>query len=318
MKKSITMLAVAFGVTGAFAQDLTSKKGEPILPEAGDWAISVDATPFLNYAGNFFGKNANNVAPTFNFFNGNQTVVGKYFTDASTAFRAGIRLGFGGPTVRNQVRDLSAPTTTVYPAVQNRVENVYKTRNTNVGLSFGYEKRKGKTRLQGFYGGDLGIGINSVKETFEYGNALVPTSTSSTAPTVFITAADNFTGANNVVTASSLLAPSTIVGNQARITERKSGLAFSFGLRAFIGAEYFIAPKLSLGGEFGWGIGATFAGVSRTTYETVGNTTGNALDNAVNTTEIEGDDRQGSFTLDTDNMNGMFGPSGSLRLGFHF
>ena len=68
MKKSITILAFAFGITGAFAQDLTSKKGEPILPEAGDWAIGIDATPFLNYAGNFFGKTTNNNAPTFNFF----------------------------------------------------------------------------------------------------------------------------------------------------------------------------------------------------------------------------------------------------------
>ena len=63
MKKSVLALALAFGVTTAFAQDLTSKKGEPILPEAGDWGISTDATPFLNYAGNFFGKSAFNSAP---------------------------------------------------------------------------------------------------------------------------------------------------------------------------------------------------------------------------------------------------------------
>jgi hypothetical protein len=42
MKKSIALVALAFGVTSAFAQDLTSKKGEPILPEADDWSVGID------------------------------------------------------------------------------------------------------------------------------------------------------------------------------------------------------------------------------------------------------------------------------------
>ena len=83
MKKSIALVALAFGVSNAFAQDLTSKKGEPFLPEAGDYMIGIDATPFLNYVGNFFGKTAANAAPTFNFMNGNKMILGKYFKDAS-------------------------------------------------------------------------------------------------------------------------------------------------------------------------------------------------------------------------------------------
>ena len=79
MKKSIALVAMAFGVTSAFAQDLTSKKGEPFLPEAGDYAIGIDATPFLNYAGNFFGTGAANVAPTFDFHNTNYVITGKKF-----------------------------------------------------------------------------------------------------------------------------------------------------------------------------------------------------------------------------------------------
>jgi hypothetical protein len=47
MKKSVFMIALAFGVSSAFAQDLTSKKGEPILPEAEDWAISMDARSYF-------------------------------------------------------------------------------------------------------------------------------------------------------------------------------------------------------------------------------------------------------------------------------
>ena len=67
MKKSVLALAMAFGVSSAFAQDLTSKKGEPILPEAGDWAISASANPFLNYIGML--GSASNSAPQFNFLN---------------------------------------------------------------------------------------------------------------------------------------------------------------------------------------------------------------------------------------------------------
>ena len=63
MKKLIALAATTSLVTSAFAQDLTSKRGEPILPEAGDYMIGIDANPFLNYIGRL-GSSAN-VAPTF-------------------------------------------------------------------------------------------------------------------------------------------------------------------------------------------------------------------------------------------------------------
>ena len=74
MKKSIALVALAFGVTGAFAQDLTSKKGEPFLPEAGDWAVAIDANPFFTYAQSIFGKTNGTAAPTWNFFTNAQTI----------------------------------------------------------------------------------------------------------------------------------------------------------------------------------------------------------------------------------------------------
>ena len=57
MKKRVLLVASIFAATFTFAQDgaeLTSKKGETILPEAGDYAIGFNAAPFLNYAGNLF------------------------------------------------------------------------------------------------------------------------------------------------------------------------------------------------------------------------------------------------------------------------
>ena len=248
MKKSIALVALAFGVTNAFAQDLTSKKGEPFLPEAGDYAVSIDATSFLDYAGNFFGKQNKNNAPTWNFLNGNSTITGKYFKDATTAYRVGVRLGFGSSSEKRNVAALPTSTVVAYPTLDATAENVRKTSNTNVGISVGLEKRKGKTRLQGFYGADLGIYFGSTKNKYTYGNALAGNATAGSA--VNVTAADDF-GTGNV-TATIL---STGQVGSARATVTKSGATISVGARAFIGAEYFIAPKVSIGGEFGWGLG---------------------------------------------------------------
>jgi hypothetical protein len=321
MKKLITTVALAVITTGAFAQDLTSKKGEQILPEAEDWSIGVDATPFLDYMGNFFGKSSSNSAPTFNFLNSSQQLImGKYFVDPQTAYRVGLRIGFGGATQRNMVANrFSAPTLTssTYPAADPLVENEWKHSQTNIGLAVGMEKRKGKTRLQGYYGGEVGIWLGSSKDKFTYGNALNPSSasTSSSNPVVVVDPSDdNFSAGSNITNAVNITGMNP--GSYARVTERKNGSTFSFGLRGFIGVEYFVLPKISLGGEFGWGLGLTSNGKTTTTYESIGNTGGTA-DDQVGTTTIEGSKR-GNWELDTDNINALFGPSGSLRLNFHF
>lgn len=308
MKKSLTLLALALGLSNSFAQELKSKKEEVILPEAGDWAIGIDATPFLNYAGNMFGKTAANVAPTWDFHNTQQIITGKYFKDAKTAYRGSVRIGMGSNTSRAMVADrsIAVSTQTVFPNADPMKENTWKASNTNIGLSGGLEMRKGKTRLQGYYGGEVGISFSNSKDKFTYGNAL----NTSTVNPVNVSGADAFAGANNIDAAAPI---QNIVGS-ARVTERKNGSVLSFGVRGFIGAEFFILPKLSLGGEFGWGLGLAMAGKTTTTYESVGS---NGTNNNTGTTTIEGS-KQGGFGLDTDNNNTMWAPSGSLRINLHF
>ena len=304
MKKSIALLALAFGVTGAFAQDLTSKKGEPMLPEAEDMAVSIDATPFLEYMGNFFGKTAFNNAPTWNFLNSNQTITVKKFKDAQNAYRASVRLGFGNSTQKAQIADATVITPPSFPTLPSMKEDKYKSGNMNVGLSVGMEMRKGKTRLQGFYGAEVGLGINTSSRKYTYGNTITATTAVPSVPVSTVTTTDF---GSNLTTDT--------YGNAARITKWKSGLGFDFGVRAFVGAEYFILPKISLGGEFGWGLGFSVSGKSKTTTESVG--VDAALNSVVGTQEVVGN-KSSSFTLDTDNNNSLFGPSGSLRLNFHF
>jgi hypothetical protein len=329
MKKSIALVALAFGVTSAFAQDLTSKKGEPILPEADDWSVGVDATPFLDYAGNFFGKSAANTPPSWNFFTSGNTITVKKFKDAQNAMRASFRLGYVSNTNRAMVADRAAVLAAgnyQYPDPVAQKENKWKNSNTNITISVGMEKRKGKTRLQGYYGADVGINLSSTRDKFTYGNALVANSTSTNSPNVYVTNADAFSGYSsgaNIVTAGSIGINTSGAGagaNQARILDKKGGMTFGFGVRAFIGAEYFILPKMSLGADFGWGLGISMTGASKTTYESMGNTSTSATPNTtdqISKTEIKGA-KSSKLWIDTDNNTAMWGSAGKIKFNFYF
>lgn len=309
MKKSIALVAMSFGVTSIFAQDLTSKKGEPILPEAGDYAISIDANPFLNYVGNFFGKTANNVAPSWNFLNGNNMIIGKKFKDANTAYRAGIRIGLSNNTTKNELADASVAAP-AYPTLPTMKEDVMKSGNTSIGLMVGIEKRKGKTRLQGLYGADFMIWTSSMKEKYTYGQTIDPTGSVVAMNTVNASNTSSFNGGAN------MYAPNGAASG--RILSKKTSNGLGFGLRAFVGAEYFILPKISLGGEFGWGFGFMTGGKTTTITETTGTVSGNNSKN-----EITEEMKNGAkFALDTDLNNtgtgSILAPSASLRLNLHF
>lgn len=311
MRKTILSIAIILGASSIFAQDLTSKKGENYLPEAGDWAIGIDAVPLLDYIGNIFGKTADNnhAGNIWTPNNPSFAINGKYFYKDDLAFRGGIRLGFStnSQTVMVGERGVAAPTTNPWPDITSEVANKRKSSNTNIGLSVGIEKRKGNTRLQGFYGGEFGFMISSGAEKYTYGNALTPST--ATIP-VTATAADDF-GTNMGTTVDG-----QGISRTTRVLEDKSGMTFSLGLRAFIGAEYFIIPKLSIGGELGWGIGMSMNGKSKVTSETVGLRAG-AADQSVETLTSEGN-KSSSFGVDNSIVNPLFGPIGRLNLTFHF
>jgi hypothetical protein len=311
MKKSITLLALAVTTSSAFAQDLTSKKGEPILPEAGDYAIGINANPFFNYLGSFFGKTVAGAAPTFNFLNGNNLIVGKYFKDASTAYRVGIRIGINNQSQKNSLDDVTE-TGLAYPSLRTQKEDKWTNNQTNVGLLVGIEKRKGKTRLQGFYGADFAIFLSSINDKYTYGQKVDGTTANLTSVVVGSNTS-SFNGGANV-------GPNANIGvvdqTSGRVTSNKAGNGLGFGLRAFIGAEYFVLPKISIGGEFGWGVGYTTGGKTTKTIESIGGTP------LVNTTKEKTTKNGGQFILDTD-VNGsstgtILAPSGSLRINFHF
>lgn len=343
MKKSITLVALAFGVTSAFAQDLTSKKGEPFLPEAKDWSISVDASPFLKYMGNFFGKTTPNAAPTWDHYSLNQSITGKYFMDANTAYRATVRLGMDNVKNRQAVSDHVAPTTAPPDALTETAGQKYDQRKAstrNIVLGVGMEKRRGKTRLQGVYGADLLVWAGNTKESYKYGNALTQTNDdpatvgynenldangSPAYTTDFATYVSPTTGlpagySTNVAT--SLTGYSNV--DAARVLKRKTNGSIGIGVRAFIGVEYFIVPKISIGGEFGWGVGYQVNTKDKATWDAEGRNTTTGVQSGAEIKTKDAVSNGSSFIIDTDrnavnaaNYN-LMGGSGTIRLNFHF
>ncbi|MEW6470087.1 MAG: hypothetical protein AB1458_14265 [Bacteroidota bacterium] len=286
MKKAIMILALAFGTTAAFAQDLTSKKGEPYLPEEGDWAICFDARPFLTYAGNLFSGNTGSNSSPAVMYPGNMPwgIHAKMFKDATTAYRAMIRLGFGSVTMNNYVTQDGQTDPNV------KVTDEWKSSARNILLGGGLEMRRGKTRLQGYYGGMVWIMLGGGSDTYTYGNAFSTTNTSAT-----------FTNWPSTT-------PTT---GSSRTTEVVAGSTFGFGIRGFIGAEYFILPKISIGAEYGWGIGMSNMGDGEMTTE--------SWDFANNTIKTTTSKTGGvkSFGLDVDISNNMLN-AGALNICFHF
>lgn len=309
MKKVGLTLLVALAFAFSANAQLKNKAGEVVLPETGDWAIGIDATSFLNYFGNLIGGNGANVAPTFDFLNTRQGITGKYFVSETMAYRAAIRLGMTSTSGSEMVADRLYSVTPVYPGtLPVEVKNTWRQGATNIGLTGGVEWRKGHGRLQGFYGGELGIGISSSSETFTYGNAFTQTS-SATVSNVNYDAADGMLSNENLVTDPFL--------NPARATKIKNGTQFGIGVRGFIGAEYFIIPKLSIGGEFGCSLGFMTAGKKSTEMESEGMTSGTPPAEATSTFTVD-TKNPSYFGMDNDNMNTLFGPAGSLKVTFHF
>jgi len=226
MKKIILSVAAvfAFGFANAqeatsSAQSITNKKGEQYLPKAGEWAIGFNADGIFEYAGNAFNGDTHNNAPFVGYQKAG-TFVGKKFITDNTAYRVVANLAVGAD--KNEV-----------VAGGNRIE----TKNSGFDLTAGLGKewRRGSTRLQGFYGADALVTINSNKTE------------------------------TNTVDAND----GTFIMNE----EVKSGLGLGLGVQGFIGAEYFIFPKMAIGAQYTYRVGVDIAGKPETTTTVPGGST---------------------------------------------
>ena len=258
MKKVIISLCLCLGLTAfAVAQDSSTeetanprltKRGIAYLPVAGDIAIGIDAAPFFRTVGNVFYSNSNSG------FNGlNNTIYLKYFIENDRALRAKFRFNvlqdMYKATVENDQAIYLDPTNVNATTVDSKA-----TFSNDLSLSLGYEFRRGHGRVQGFYGAEVILGYLAVTDTYAYGNE--------------ITSANQNPSYHNFAIADGLILPTYAY----RATENKQGNVITGGLGAFIGAEYFILPQLSFGGEFS--VGYTYSNKSQDVI------TGEFFDNA--------------------------------------
>jgi hypothetical protein len=81
-------------------------------------------------------------APSQNFLNANQTIIGKYFKTEKMAFRGILRIGNSSQNWSNMVAktDAVAPT---FPNLGETVEDTYKEKSMNIAIGAGLEWRRG-------------------------------------------------------------------------------------------------------------------------------------------------------------------------------
>lgn len=215
------------------------------LPEAGDVTIGVNAVPFLNYLGNVFGKSDKNkinpekiggVPAVPGLDNPTMSIFGKYFLTDQTALRLNVGIGINSITQSGYVTDDAAAVND--PLSVAEVEDTYKYRNSGMSIAVGYEWRRGSKRLQGFWGGQAILAYSNSKHFFGYGNAITEINQD---PSQY----DDFNNWDFSVT------PPTLenIGNNSRLLMQSDGRSWTYGLGGFVGVEYYIAPKISIGCE---------------------------------------------------------------------
>jgi len=227
--------------------NLTSKRGFYYFPEKGDWSLSISATPFLDYIGNIIGnKTVNNHyedsyghrythsyndmqnSPEFAFTAQNPgTIYFKYFNRDNRAYR--VKLLFGYSHKKDKLG-----------SGDEEPHDISLTQKAlAIGLTVGQEfYRPIKSRIRGYYGYEVGVSyMPFVGSTYSPSNI-------------------NVTG--NVKYENSFM-PSLSY-------EEKGGNTFGINGAGILGAEWFFAPKISLGGEFG--LGFKYAKQNERTYST--------------------------------------------------
>lgn len=246
-----------------------NKDGKEMLPQAKDWAIQYDIAPVFSFVGDAFSNNSNTTNVSSPFSQG--MFVAKYFTDANSAYR--FKFGFNISRVTN---DTFIPYGSNQEYIESRITSI-----NNITLGFGKEWRRGHGRVQGVFGfeGLIQLGSSTPFESKSY-NLTIKEAVDTTVQ------------------------PSGV--------ERSLGVTRSRGLgfaaRSFAGVEYFIAPKVSLGAEFGWGIGYRFQQNETTTesYQTTEQTT------------VSSGNRISEFVISNGDGSSIFGGNATLNLTFHF
>jgi hypothetical protein len=303
-----------------------NKKGTPVLPQAGDIGLGFNATPLMDVVSNMirfnqpvgaFNTNANQYVS-----NTSNMILGKYFLTDKSAVRVRLGINTLSGSMTNRIQDSKAlydasfgTQDEINAAQLIQVKDKATFHKTNWMITAGYEMRRGYKRLQGYYGGELIFGGSSANQQITYGNAF--------SDQYSVQYTNDFN--TDAVTNSN----PTANGRQVRNLETHYRGGFRFGARAFIGVEYFVFAKISIGAEYGWGWSYATRGRQTSKQEVYYN--GQSGPNVV-VEDVNQDSNQSTkgFSVDNNNnnpfslnntLNGntiLNGGSGAITVIFHF
>lgn len=269
---------------------LTAQEEKDYLPKAGDWAIGIDMQPVYQYIGNMFnGYGTDGTANTLNQFGGEDalgiigdvSIMGKYMLDNTTAIR--FNVGMEKDNIHNATYQIDDKALFLNPLSEAKVTDVEHWNSAYYSIAAGIEFRKGKDRIQGYYGADLVLATGKERYKFDYGNAVTELNQS-----------PHRTNYNGV----GLGVANPGYWSNVFITESFEKDVI-FGIAGKLGVEYFIAPKLSLGGEVSLLISKTISKVEYTKSEGYNPSTAQV---ETHTELVSPKDR--AFHMGTDNMGG--------------
>lgn len=300
--KSLLVASMSLFAATTFAQE------GPILPEKGDKAVSLNLNPILQ---SILGQGATGIS-----------LGGKKFLDDKTALRAVISLSNVNTRKTNEItKAMAFPSPDLnFGDKTPLVKDTWSNSATGVVIGAGIEKRQGKGRVQGFYGGEALLSIESgTKDKFTYGNALTQNPTGDQPD---VNANDIYTtdwAIKDMANTKASLSQNAGV-TSARLLNSTVGGSFGIGVRGFIGADYFFAPKMSIGGEFGWGLAFQKFGKTSQIWEAEGK----LADGSEATANVE-EIQQTSSRFSLNNNEGTTSaimkylqPTGIIKLNFHF
>ncbi|MGV6861134.1 MAG: hypothetical protein ACWA41_05150 [Putridiphycobacter sp.] len=228
MKKILGLsLGLLLG-TATIAQSndqIQNKKGVDIMPVSGEFAVGagIGMSTFTGFIGDMFNNSTNNNLGSSIYRSnplGGTMIFGKCMVSDNNAIRASFyNYGYDEMNKYKVFDDRANDPDSV-------VMDTYRENYSTSSVGVGYEFRRGKTRLRGIYGGDALISWSGgYSEHYTYGNQM----------------------------SLSNMAPTTAWGQQGRrVLSDENGSSFGLGVRGFVGVEYFVAPKICIGTEFGW------------------------------------------------------------------
>jgi hypothetical protein len=166
MKRLLFIAGALLLSASVFAQQpIKNKNGVILTPEVGEFAINIDAIPFLKFGGSLF--NDQNESPYANFgVNYPLTFTGLYVKKENLAYRGKVRLGFGVQKEDTLVGRIGSTNP------NETVSNETKLSTSNITIGAGIQKWRGKSRVQAFYGGEALFSIGTEKTSYTYGNPL--------------------------------------------------------------------------------------------------------------------------------------------------